>query len=256
MKSIELLGASGVGKTFLYQKLSEVNVERDYLNVREACILAAHQKQTKFGFSKEWCYQLLLRTGFVARKKYGIARKLLLHQHIDWTGDPSYSLSSVLLNKYLSRETDTVVVAKRKENFKNCIRLHAALKPNLTNKVLFDEGALHHHHGLTYSVAEMYTPGEIKRDQILNPDGVVFLELPFEKHLSRIIERKEKGIQTFSHAKLSGTALELYAKRAIAEYQEKIQTLKMFGVPVLHVNAEQEISESLKQINAFINNLN
>ena len=90
----------------------------------------------------------------------------------------------------------------------------------------------------------------------LNIILVIVLELPFEKHLSRIIERKEKGIKTFSHAKLSGVALENYAKKNIAEYQEKIQTLKMLGVPVLHVNAEKEVAENLKQINAFINNLN
>ena len=256
MKSIELLGASGVGKTFLYQKLFEFNSERTYLNVREACIKAANNVHTTVGFNKQWLYKLLLNTDLMAKKKYGIARKVLLDQDIDWTVDPNYLLSSTLLNRYLSTELDIEVVIRRKESFKRCIGLHAALKPNLDNKVLFDEGALHHHHGLTRSISAVGTLEEIKRDVVLNPDAVVFLELPFEKHLSRIIERKEKGIKTFSHAKISGTELELYAKKNVAEYQEKIQTLKMLGVPILRINAEQEITENLNQINAFINNLN
>lgn len=256
MKSIELLGASGVGKTYLYQKLFEVCNERKYLSVREACIKAASGVQTSFGFNKQWFYKLLLSTNMVAKKKYGLSRKILLHQHLDCTSSPNYLLSSALLNHFLATELNIEVVKKRKENFKRCVNLQAALKPILTDKVLFDEGALHHHHGLTPNILFTHTPIEIKKDAVLNPNAVVFLELPFEKHLSRIIERKEKGIKTFSHAKLSGVALENYAKKNIAEYQEKIQTLKMLGVPVLHVNAEKEVTENLKQINAFINNLN
>ena len=256
MKSIELLGASGVGKTYLYQKLFEVCNERKYLSVKEACIKAASGVQTSFGFNKQWFYKLLLNTNMVAKKKYGLSRKILLHQDLDCTSSPNYLLSSALLNHFLATELNIEVVNKRKENFKRCVNLQAALKPILTDKVFFDEGALHHHHGLTRSISAVGTLEEIKRDVVLNPDAVVFLELPFEKHLSRIIERKEKGIKTFSHAKISGTELELYAKKNVAEYQEKIQTLKMLGVPILRVNAEQEITENLNQINAFINNLN
>ncbi|WAC40191.1 hypothetical protein [Pedobacter sp. SL55] len=256
MKSIELLGASGVGKTYLYQKLFEVCNERKYLNVKEACIKAASGVPTSFGFNKQWVYKLLLSSNMVAKKKYGLSRKILLHQHLDCTSSANYLLSSALLNDFLATELNIEVVKKRKENFKRCVNLQAALKPILTDKVLFDEGALHHHHGLTPSILSSHTPKEIKKDVVLNPNAVVFLELPFEKHLSRIIERKEKGIKTFSHAKLSGVALEKYAKKNIAEYQEKIQTLKMLGVPVLHVNAEKEVTENLKHINAFINNLN
>lgn len=258
MRSIELLGVSGVGKTFLYKRLFETVKNQTYLSVRGACIKAASSLSIDFGFNGQYLYSLLLRSQLLAQKEYGLSRKLLLHPDAEWGPKQDYELSLSLLKKYLSTEGNHEVVNRRIENFKHCIRLHAALKENLVSEqtVLFDEGALHHHHGLERSIASAYSSNEIKKDKALNPYAVVFLELPFEKHMSRIIQRKKKGINTFTHGKLHGKALEICVERDIVAYREKIETLKMFDVPVLHMDADQEVNESLKQIDVFIKNLN
>jgi hypothetical protein len=258
MKSVEFLGSSGVGKTYMYHKLFETYTNSTYLNVRKACIKAAVNVEISFGFNKQTLYNILLGSKVFEKKKYGLSKMILMDHRNNWSDKVNCKLSWDLLNSYLANEQRSEVAAKRVANFDRCVSLYGALKTTLNKNytVVYDEGALHHHHGLKCSITADYSSSEIAQDEILNPDGVVFFDLPFQEHMSRVLSRRAKGIHTFSHANLSVPALEAYVANDIAAYHEKIKVLKMLNIPVLHLNASDDEWSNLEQINVFLNNLN
>ncbi|WP_461790342.1 hypothetical protein [Pedobacter sp.] len=258
MKSVEFLGSSGVGKTYMYRKLFETYTTSQYLNVRQACIKAAVNLEITFGFNRQTLYNILFGSKVFEKKKYGLSRMILMNRRNNWNEKVNCKISWDLLNKYLATEERSEVVAKRMSNFDRGVCLYGALKSTLhqNHVVVYDEGALHHHHGLGRSITTDYSFNEIEQDEILNPDGVVFFDLPFEEHMSRVIERKAKGVNTFSHGQLSANELEAYVAKDVFAYKEKITALKMLNVPVLHVQANEDENANLEQINVFLNKLN
>lgn len=257
MKSVEFLGSSGVGKTYMYHKLFNAYTQSKYLNVRQACIRAAINLEITFGFNRQTLYNILFGSKVFEKKKYGLSKMILMNHHNNWKEVVNCKISWELFNNYLASEKRNEVVAKRTANFDRCVCLHGALKSTLNEShvVVYDEGALHHHHGLKSSITANYSLNEIKQDDILNPDAVVFFDLPFEDHMSRVLERKAKGINTFSHGPLSNKALEAYVANDVIAYKEKINALKMLNVPVLHVNAGENEQDNLEKINVFLDNL-
>lgn len=257
MKVIELLGPSGVGKTFLYNKLFECCTDRKYMNVEEACIQAARDLKLGFEFSWHYLYYSVFRTGLFAFKARGLSRRLLFGNEDLFKVTDQYRLSVQLLKKYLSVEKNLDVSCKRIENFMRCTRLDRVLEKQLgkDQTVFFDEGMLHHHHGLDASLSTRYSAAAIANDRMLNPSAVISCELPFDQLLSRIRQRRASGVQTFSHKGLSEQELKAYVYRTVSEYQYKIDALVGLGIPVLTIHTDESISNNLNAVHSFINNL-
>ena len=257
MRVIELLGPSGVGKTFLYQRLFEVHTERHYMNVAEACIKAAGELRLVSEFSRQYLYYLLLKSGLCGFKALGLSRSLLLSQEDFFYAGDKYGMSFDLLKRYLSAEQNLSVFSQRIANFKRCVQLNFVLEKHLSKDatVFFDEGVLHYHHGLNQSAMNHYTANEMKKDKAVNPLAVVSCELSFDQTMGRILNRKLKGIHTFSHKRLSDKDLATYVRRNISEYQQKIDALRVMGTPVLILQTDDSVSVNLNAIHSFINNL-
>jgi hypothetical protein len=256
MRVIELLGPSGVGKTFLYQRLFETYTERRYMNVKEACIRAAEDLKLEFEFTRYYIYYLLFKSGLFKFKAYGLSKRLLIRDKNLLDVGKGYGLSFELLKKYLLTESNSNVSSKRMENFRRCAQLNFLLEKHLQKKevVFFDEGALHYHHGLNTSIAAQHT-SDIKKDRTLSPYAVVSCELSFEQLMDRVMKRKIAGVQTFSHKDLSGVKLEAYVHQNMLEYREKVKALNMAGVPILTINTDDNVFTNLKTVHSFINNL-
>lgn len=257
MKVIELLGPSGVGKTFLYKKLFETYTERSYMNVSEACISAAESMKLGFEFTRYYAYSLMLKSSLFRSKAYGLSRHLLFKRERSWYMPSRYSLSFNLLKAHLLDEKNRDVFNQRVTNFRRCSQVDYVLERYLDKGqvVLFDEGMLHHHHGLNSSTISQYTAAQISRDKMLNPSAVISCELPFDQLMSRILNRREQGIDTFSHRHLSPDELKVYVHRTVAAYHQKIEALRALGIPVLVIQTDTSVSANLNTVHSFINNL-
>jgi len=258
MKVVALLGPSGVGKTFLYERLFNTLQERAYLNVREACIKAAVNLKPRFDWNRRYLYYRMLKSGLFDFKAYGLARRSLAADRLWSDHSEFYSVSLDLLNTYLKSEDDAAVYKRRVENFNRCIQLDLVLESRLNadDLVLFDEGTLHHHHGLNAFSIEPYTAEAIKEDRALNPFAVISCELPLEKNLERIKRRRIQGLHTFSHQHLSDAELATYVAENNAAYRLKLDWLKTTGIPFLILNTENSISQNVQDAHSFLNNLN
>jgi len=257
MRRVELLGPSGVGKTMLYREVSSQIQHRRFLNIEEACLKAAVAKQPVFP-SLKYLFYLALKSGCFKWKRQGLSHHVLLDENNDEEiAREGYWLSFKMLEAYLLKEKDVVVVKKRLENFVRNVQRNQVLDQRLERNdlVFFDEGLLHHHHGFGPELFQCYTPDEIQTDLGLQIDGIVWCDLSFGKNMERILTRKKQGVRTFSHGNLDGAALEAYVFKARLEYQLKIEMLKKIGVRILHLNMEDDLRDNAERIGLFINNL-
>nr|WP_199078914.1 hypothetical protein [Pedobacter sp. ASV19] len=255
MRRVELLGPSGVGKTLLYHQVSSQIQHRRFLNIEEACLKAAVAKQPVFP-SLKYLFYLALKSGYFKWKRQGLSHHIL---NEEGAGEErvGYWLSFRVLEAYLLKEKDVVVVKKRLENFVRNVQRNQVLDKRLERDdlVFFDEGLLHHHHGFGPELFHCYTPEEIQTDQGLKIEGVVLCDLSFGKNMERILTRKKQGIKTFSHGHLEGVALENYVFQARLEYQLKVGVLEKIGVRILRINMEDDLRDNAERIGLFINNL-
>lgn len=257
MRTVELLGPSGVGKTFLYQKIFDASRKRDFLSIKEAYSASALSYRQEFALSEKYLLYTLLRTGLFKKKEQGIASKILAEE--DLSEDfKSYKIACEVLKNYLLEEETLAVVLKRLENFTDVIKRDIVMNKRLDQDqlVFFDEGMLHHHHGLNIELLTKYTKEEIGSDRALNPSAIVSCELSFEMLMDRIKMRKASGIKTFSHGFLSGPELESYVFKNRNEYSKKIELMEKIGVPVLKISTGKDAVQNADEITFFINNLN
>jgi hypothetical protein len=256
MRAVELLGPSGVGKTYLYNRLFDTYSERCYKSVAEACIIAATELKPKFEFTRHYLYYLMLTSGLFNNKAYGLSRKLLFKDQ-PAVNSNAYKLSYSLLQNYLNAQNNPEVSKRRMANFTHCLELDTALEQYLpaNETVFFDEGALHHHHGLDSSVINKHSLAEIKADKAFAPHAVVFCELASDQLMQQVLKRRKQGIHTFSHKGLSENALTSYVEQNVKEYHHKMKVIEMIGVPVLTINTANDIQDNLQAVHSFINNL-
>lgn len=257
MKVIELLGPSGVGKTFLYKQLFEVYKDRKYMSVDEACVKAVKKMPITFKLSKITAYLYLIKSGLFGFKQVGLAKTILYKQTDTFNAVDNYKTSFQLLKEFLLSENNLTVFSQRILNFNKRVQLNYILEKFLDQQdvVLFDEGILHHLHGLYPEKLKENRIADIAADKALNPLGIISCELSFEQNYDRILKRRAKGIHTFSHKRLSDTDLKSYLKKNKTVYQDKINAISANGVPVLVLNTEDHLAANLNATHQFINNL-
>ncbi|WP_207423836.1 hypothetical protein [Desertivirga brevis] len=253
MKVIELLGPSGVGKTFLYSRLVDKGIpNRPFLTANEAHINAALNNRFKGILNRNVLYKALLKVPAFKDKRYGVSVKMLNSLEKDFVYQYKFSLS--VLSEYLVKVEDRSLAHKRIRAFQKRAD-NVCLLNNILGQdevVVLDEGPLHHHHGLTPELLTKYPPDEWKNDTILNPAAVISCELEPDEVFARALQRRRGGINTFSHRSLTETELREYVIRNVEEYKLKIDFLEGIGVPVLRINTGGAIWGNVKDVREFI----
>lgn len=261
MRVVEFIGPSGAGKTFLYHRLfSGPGRDRKYLDFREAAIIAASKLKISDKFPLISAMQRLLNLNLTKWKRTGLANKILQAAAIkdhSLVAAGSFSTSfNILMNCMLS-EKDPRVVHKRLSNFIACMDQYSLLEKHVADDylVVFDEGLLHHHHGLHPALLNKYTKEQLNCDTALNPLAVISCELPANEVFDRALQRRRNGVNTYSHRSLTERQLQDYVRRNVEEYQYKRDFLEMTGVPVLKINTAKSPQENVTKIASFINSL-
>ena len=83
MNRIELIGASGVGKTTLNEKLETISDStKVYITFKRACKLAALNLNISLSQLDLFCYQKFLKYGLFKRKHHGLS-KVILNENLN-----------------------------------------------------------------------------------------------------------------------------------------------------------------------------
>ncbi|MGF1669237.1 MAG: hypothetical protein ACFCU6_02220 [Balneolaceae bacterium] len=263
MKRIELLGPSGTGKTTLFLQICEFAQEnRPFLTVREAFVKAALKENITI--SKPWLLllQKIMKYGFFKSKVYGISKhifqKYYSRQNDTHDLHQNYYVSFNILYQVYKKDLNPSHVMKRLKIFMSKVEEIDFLERNLPNNqmVLFDEGVLHHHFGVTTYGFDTFTEQELNSDKVLQPGGIIYCELSEEGIFQRAMQRKLNGVKTYSQGHLEGEDLRERIRITIKSNEQKIASFKKRNIPVLHINTEKPIEYNISKIVRFTRNLN
>lgn len=257
MLSVEFLGPSGVGKTYLYNQLFKAEgLDRRYLSVHDAYISAALKFKQPEKALPVSLLKALLSSRYWNWKRRGIAHKILSYVPVK-VPSSAFLLSTGVLDDYLMSESEEHVIQKRRYNFRNRIQQFLMLERSLDENdlVVFDEGMMHYHHGFSPELLSRYTPKQLREDKAIALTAAISVEQSSENIIAQAFERRASGVGTFSHAGLSNSQLRDYILKNIEEYKRKIDFLEMLEIPVLKVDNSEAIGSNVIKINSFLNSL-
>jgi len=260
MKRVEIIGPSGVGKSRLYGQLSDLPKEsRSYLTLGEAYKEGAVACNISVKKTRLYFYQALLRSGVVRKKEWGLGKVILLNNRIPSINDRnkfnSVSVSFDILMEYLKCEKRPYYVEKRVSRFLNKVNEYLLLEESLPGDeiVLIDEGmTTHHYPGITEFGFQNYDMNELRSDPVFSPLGIIYCTQAAEVIFEQAVKRRESGIKTFSHGHLNGTQLRKHIEMNIKKDEQKAESFKVLGVPVLEVNTGQDFIFNSDKIDDFI----
>jgi GTPase SAR1 family protein len=181
MRRIEIMGASGVGKTTLYNKLSQLPINnRCYISQKEAYIIAA--KNCKMTI-RQWnllFYKYAIKFGIFKNKHLGISKVLLFKLNnkspfsIDKYND--FIISFNILYDLLKEEKRPYHAYKRIKNFLDRVNEFIILDNYYpSNKfVMIDEGMLKYHPGITDYGIKTYCTDNFKNDLAFRSVAIIY----------------------------------------------------------------------------------
>lgn len=263
MRRIELLGPSGVGKTTLFKRISKTpEASRPYSTLGEAYKHAALQRRIPVSKLQLWFFQKLIQTGLFRNREHGLGKtvlkglkneeKLLAFDSYD-VFYPSYH---ILLECY-KNESHPFVVYKRISVYTKKIDEYLTLQNSLSNDncVLFDEGVLHKHPGITEYGINNFSPEELRKDPAFNPAGIISCEQDAGVIFEQAIKRKKQGTYTFTQGGMSRNELRNHVEANVNHHKRKIDLFKNINTPVLHINPREKPALNIQKINRFIESM-
>ena len=258
MRRIELIGASGVGKTTLYKKLRRVTgANRMYLTLKDAYKAAALNCKIPLGEVKLLFYQQLLRTGMVKSKERGLG-KVILMEHLKGKSDQrskynSFRVSFDILYHYLKNEASPFLVEKMLKTFLKAVDDYLLLEHGLPGNdiVMVDEGIIHSHIGITEYGFQEYNYQQLKMDPAFSPDGIIHCSNTEEVVFKQALKRKQEGIKTFGHGHLNRVELREAIQRSLLKNRKKAEGFMELGIPVLKINTGEKFEVISNKINKF-----
>lgn len=259
MKRIELTGPSGVGKTTLYNQIFSTSLsQRSYLTHWEAYVQAAQNEKIELNNIKLKLMQIALKSGLFKKKERGISKRIIYKIANDKGVNDTHQFEnfSVSFNiqyqAYLKREDPLYVFKRISSLFKN-IEEYMVLEYYFPNdqRILFDEGMLHTHGGISKYGFSKFTTAELNKDKLLNPSGIISCEQSADVIYEQALDRMNKGVYTFSHSSLNNKELKQWIDKNVKYHSYKIASLKKYGIPVLHLNTGDTKESNIKKINQF-----
>lgn len=259
MRKIEFLGASGVGKTYIFNRLieSRSTINDNWVTPGEVKIKIA--KSIGNG-----CFPLNRRTAM----RYNLFK----NKHSEWAEDilrkyyveafdkclSTYQGLVELLINGLTRITYINSFDKIKicDFYISCIKRIAVLDYfNVSDLVVFDDGIIHNNFGIIdfLSYKNIACPTLDIKSKI-NPVAVVFCKLSLEDNLIRRKKRIAENNGTFLEKKLNDSQLRLLCEKSLEDSQNKVEIMKTMGVPVLEVDMTRNQNENIIDILRFIKN--
>ena len=242
MKRIEILGASGTGKSTLYSSLKKVE-GRNYITIEEAEVVLAKRYANillRFYFNQR----------FTDKFKVGLARKLINNKIkiINSFNEESRNLIGGAINEkfywnskkgieYSINQTQRILtIIKKYYHFNHAIENGSV--------ILIDEGLFH-------ATSAAYVEN-FKNADIL-PHGVLYLYDNEDNIYGKILHRKQRGITASAHIGMTNSELKKFIAETIEMENNKIDKLIKCGVEVCFLDMSLPIHEVTNSALEFLN---
>jgi len=262
VKRIELIGASGVGKSTLYTKLNQIpKSQRRYLVLKEAFKSAALNCEISIKQPNIFLYQQVLKYNLFKRKEHGLG-KVILQNREKGIGDDrdrynKFSVSFDILYHFLKDETNPFFIKTKLLWFLRKVDDYLLLEKYLPGNdfVIIDEGMLHYHAGFTDYALQTYNKDQLKNDPAFNLSGIIYCIQSEKKIFEQALKRKESGVITFSHGLLSREELREYVSLNALQNKLKAKRFINHGIPLLEIDTMEDFKHITVRINDFVASL-
>ena len=261
MKKIEFIGASGVGKTTLFNEiLRNRSEEASWITPTEARIQLAKTEQVEVPkFSLQALMQTCLRMNIFKRRHAFLSdhvlrrleQKVLLESMSQYNDIIDLSLREIAMDENVEPYKKVSFI----DFYMNLI-LHDILtieKYNDHSLVVYDDGLIHN----SYAVND-----ESKFDNLLNknpsliekvlPQGGVFCELSAVDNLSRRKSRISNGRGHLLEIQQDDDQLYKFCEESIRISNQIISIFEKYGIPVLRLDMNESNEKNIALFNQFI----
>jgi hypothetical protein len=262
MKRIEMVGASGVGKTTLYKKFDQLPADsRSFLTLKDVYKIAALNADISIFQPNLFFYQKLLRYGLLKSKDLGLSNVILKSKTKNDNDRNKYNdfrVSFDILYHSLKDSDNPFFVRKRIMKFLDTIDRHLLLEKYFSGDdvVIVEEGMLHYHPGISEYGFKSYRIDQLRNDPAFNPAGIIHCVQSAEVIFNQALKRKKQGKKTFSHGSLNNEELMVFVEKSIAAVDKKVKGKIKLGIPILRINTGETADQLIKKINEFSISLN
>lgn len=261
MKRIEFIGAPGVGKSTLLEKVKSKRDKNDeWVTPFELKMnIAKNEKITRL-ISKKSIYLLALKLNIYRDKHQLFISRLLARYEKDahnirmndYSGLINMVLKGFAENKdvqpYLKMDYVIYCLNQIKEvGFLDYIG-HG-------KTVVFEESIIHNNPKTWDKDAYIHALHNSNASKV-NPLGVIFCDLFLEEHIKRRKNRIiERGSANFSEKGLNKEQFETLCKNQLENSNGKAEVMRYIGVPVLQVDVSENIDDNALRVLEFIRGL-
>lgn len=260
MKWVEFMGPSGVGKSYLFEKLLEKRTaaewewitpnegfEKIFENLKERNEISLKQKLKR-------SIKKLYNRG--KRNHYKLIPSSFKKKAVDKYGSRFNFLSDVMLREFAlvselepkkKLEMISWYYEKRLLPF---IVLYAGL---LDETIVFEDGILHNNSLVNL---ENYVTQIETVDQVIYPDAIVFLKADAKVIEDRIKRRNLETGGTFIQMDLTDQQIRKTVKTSIENHNIILKSLDNRGIKLLEINTTDDVSGNCGLIHEFIRDLN
>jgi hypothetical protein len=247
MKWIEILGPSGIGKTYLKEKLFAHQGNTEYSSLEDALKAVALRppaKNDNHGIV-DILLKFYLKQNIVNTKKRIIIDNFLNYKEAYLSNSINYRyLLESCINYYLKSNKTAEEKTYRISLFKLIIEKMASLDYYKYDKtVIFDEGPFNHSHKIDFNL--------IKKNSYL-PSGFIFCNARPEAIINRVKKRSSEGRTVPAHKFLSDKELGSHIFERYNDYLIRMEIFKELGVPYIEVNLENEIDLAVEEVTRFL----
>ena len=253
MNRFEIVGTSGVGKSFLYKELSKTPVtERNWFTLKEAYSFIALSATP--GRLSNIILSYLLKSGITFGKDLGMSKTILdqeIKENYEYLDDFKNIIDYHMY--YLQNQNELSVISKI-QYFNILIKkLNEIdfLKKNILKHVCIDEGPVHKIF-LDKNMLESF--GKLSaQDPFFKNLKLIYLEKDPKLIFEQILERRRKGINNFSYRNLDNQQLRRKVEEHFYLYRNRIRILEEYNIEILYIDACENLNRNLGRVNGFIN---
>ena len=257
MKWIEMIGPSGVGKSYFFKALCEKrSTNKEWITKEEGFQKLYQQCVDEKVISRKRRAVDILKLRTYRRNCYKLLPTSEVKKTIDKFGGKFSLLSEVMLSEheksqdYDPRKKLKMISWYYRSRLEPFIVLFAQ---NLNEKVLFEDGILHNNRGIRRINKYLKTKRTI--NQVWKPGAIIYCTAEHEVIFERILNRNRLGNGTFLQRDLSDDQIKQQINRSVKAKEDVAYLFKNHGVPVLELDMGNRIELNCKLTNNFIADL-
>ena len=247
MNWIEILGPSGIGKSYFLKSLVNSRVENsNWLTYEESKIHWALNSPNNDIITNS--IKLYLKQNFIHKQKFNLAESLINRKKSYLQESDNFeNLLEAYFNYYANGSISYKERSYRISLFHHIIsnislhRFH-----NIPEILVMDEGPFSHHPNLE---------AVNWNSQQIVPSGIIFCNLSLSDNIARIKKRRKDGRLAPLHQGLNDCELTRHIEEKHKGYYKKKQLIKNLNIPFIEVDLKKIGQDQLNMTQNFIKNV-